>query len=330
MTDNASDQNIDVLQGWIERQTLKSAPTPNYDPIENLVPLGIIGHKILQDDTIAGGKLNETLRALISNPNVTRNELTEQIFSGNAGYALQILWPLISLFSGQMPRRVASSTATSYVGWLDRIRRVVLRDLQEKDAKAVTSVIEAVSNSYTEVASTTTHASSEAMQKVEGASGRVDTDQPGIYVFTTPTYLAYPPLGWDIEDLSRQDFRYLKTGSTTVDVTGRVQSEIGRQTGLPEPYLILANFQGPDSSFDYAEAEQRIHRLLAAARHGPEKDGTRRSTARGAGTEWFITRLPFIIAVADAVGLHLVTSDDLKMSVNEMFEDCELPDWVIP
>lgn len=295
MTDDPSDQTIDVLQGWIERQTLKSAPTPSYNPVMHLAALGVIGSKLLADNSIAGGKMSATLRAIINDPKVTRNELTEQIFSGNAGYTLQIVWPLVSIFSGQMPRKVASSTATSYIGWLDRIRRVVLRDLTDKDASAVTSVIEAVSDSYAQAASTTTHASSEAMQEVEGASGRVDTNQPGIYVFTTPTYLAYPPFGWDTEDLSRQDFRFLKTGSSTVDVTGRVQTEIRRQTGLPEPYIILAKFQGPDSAFDYAAAERQIHKLLAAARHGPEEDGSRRSAARGAGTEWFITRLPFVM-----------------------------------
>lgn len=330
MTDDPSDQTIDVLQGWIERQTLKSTPMPSYNPVMHLVALGVIGSKLLADNSIAGGKMSATLRAIIKDPKVTRNELTEQIFSGNAGYTLQIVWPLVSIFSGQMPRKVASSTATSYIGWLDRIRRVVLRDLTDKDASAVTSVIEAVSDSYAQAASTTTHASSEAMQEVEGASGRVDTNQPGIYVFTTPTYLAYPPFGWDTEDLSRQDFRFLKTGSSAVDVTGRVQTEIRRQTGLPEPYIILAKFQGPDSAFDYAAAERQIHKLLAAARHGPEEDGSRRSAARGAGTEWFITRLPFVMTVAEAVGLHLAVSDDLKRSVNDMFEDCELPDWVIP
>jgi len=109
----------------------------------------------------------------------------------------------------------------------------------------------------------------------------------------------------------------------------RPTSPIRRQTGLPDPYIILAKFQGSSSGFDYADAERKIHRLLAAARHGPEADGTRRSSATGAGTEWFITRLPFIVMLADSLNLTLCMSDDLKSGVNEMLEACELPDWEI-
>jgi len=330
MTDYVLNQPFDVLPGWIERQTLKSTSTPGYEPAEHRDALAVIGARLLADDTIAGGKMSASLGAILSNPAMTRSDLTEEVFNGNAGYTQQILWPLVSLFAGRMPRRVASSTANGYLGWLDRIHRLVLRDLSGDQAQGVASVIEAVSDAYSQAAGITGSGIAESARGVEGASSRVDTNQPGIYVFTTPTYLAYPPFGWDTEDLSRQDFRYLKTGSTTVDVNGRVQTEIRRQTGLPEPYIILARFQGPNADFDYVGAERKIHKALAEARHGPEEDGSRRSAARGAGTEWFITRLPFIMTLAETVGLQLVMSDDLKTSVNEMLDDCELPDWVLP
>ena len=319
----------DLFPDWIGRQTLKATLTPGFVPAEHRDALRIISERLLTDETIAGGKVSSTLRAISRNPSLTRSDLTEEVFNGNAGYTLQILWPLVSIFAGLMPRKIASSTATSYLSWLDRIRRVVLRDLPRELGQAVTAVLEAVSDCYAQAAGSPSGEGAEAARGVAGASSRVDTNEPGIYVFTTPTYLAYPPLGWDADDLSRQDFRYLKTGSSTVDVHGRIQTEIRRQTGLPEPYIILAKFQGSSSGFDYADAERKIHRLLAAARHGPEADGTRRSSATGAGTEWFITRLPFIVMLADSLNLTLSMSDDLKSGVNEMLEACELPDWEI-
>lgn len=319
----------EVFPGWIERQTLKATVTPGFVPDEHRDALAIISARLVADEAIAGGKLSSTLRAISSNPALTRRDLTEEVFNGNAGYTQQILWPLVSIFAGKMPRKVASSTATGYLGWLDRIRRVVLRDLPSEQAQGVAAVIEAVSDCYAQAAGVPSGEDAEAARGVEGASSRVDTNEPGIYVFTTPTYLAYPPFGWDADDLSRQDFRYLKTGSSTVDMHGRIQTEIRRQTGLPEPYIILAKFQGSTPGFDYADAERKIHRLLAAARHGPEEDGTRRSSTKGAGTEWFITRLPFIVMLAESLGLSLSMSEDLKSGVNEMLDACELPDWEI-
>ena len=80
---------------------------------------------------------------------------------------------------------------------------------------------------------------------------------------------------------------------------------------------------------DYPAVERQIHLLLNAARHGPEEDGTRRTSSRGAGTEWFITRLPFVIAIAESVGLRLSMTDEHKVSVNEVLEECELEDWML-
>ena len=110
-------------------------------------------------------------------------------------------------------------------------------------------------------------------------------------------------------------------------MAGRIQSEIRRQTGLPEPYVILARFTTSDQGADYLALERAIHRILGEARHGPEDDGTRRASGRGAGTEWFITRLPLVSAIADSLGLSLVISEELKTSLNQMFDECDLPDW---
>jgi len=314
---------------WLESQTLKSITTPGYIPAAHTSALQIIGDKLAEDRTIASGKLSKALRAVTADPTITRAQVTESVFNGNAGYALQILWPLASLFAGKMPNRVASTTARGYLGWLDRINRVVIKGLGQEQADAVSVVLDAVGDAYLQSAGSGSAGGTEIVRGAEDVTSRVNTNEPGIYVFTTPTYLAYPPFGWNTEDVARQDFRYLKTGSTSLDVTGRIQSEIRRQTGLPEPYLIVAKFQSYQAGVDYAAMERLIHRVIGEARHGPEEDGTRRSSSRGAGTEWFVTRLPFVIAIAESLDLHLTMSQDLKSEINAVLEECELPDWIL-
>ena len=318
-----------VIPVWIQSQTLKSVPIPGYDPVNHSEALSVLGERLLEDTSIAAGKLSTTLHCLQAEPTMPRSELTERVFNVNSGYTLQILWPLVAIFAGRIPQRVSASTARGYVRWVNRIGRVVLPGLDASQALAVEQVLDAVSDAFTQAGGTASSETAELARGAESASERVGTSEPGIYVFTTPTYLAYPPFGWNTDDLSRQDFRYLKTGSTTVDVQGRIQGEIRRQTGLPEPYLILAKFTGAHEGMDYPAIERQIHVILNAARHGPEEDGTRRAASRGAGTEWFITRLPFVVAVAQSLGLLLSMPDDLKATVNDVLEDCELPDWVL-
>lgn len=332
MTIGQDAQDVDtrvVISEWIQQQTLKRVPTPGYEPHEHAQALSIIGRKLLDDESIAGGKLNATLRLLIADPSISRSGLTDEVFNGNSGYTMQIVWPLVSLFAGQMPTRTSTSTAASYSGWLNSIRKVSLRGLNEQQGEVVSLVIEQVIDIYASSVGVAGTLEAVVARDAEFASSKVDTDEPGIYVFTTLTYLANPPFGWKPDDRARQDFRYLKTGSTTVDVSGRIQTEIRRQTGLPEPYVILAKFQGQEAQCDYAAKEKLIHRLLGEARHGPEEDGTRRASSRGAGTEWFITRLPFLMAVAESVGLVLIVTDEFKETVNNTLEECELPDWML-
>lgn len=328
-TDAAGGVLASVVPDWIARQTLKSVPIAGYDPRQHAEALTAIAQQLIEDDSIAAGKLSEALKCLIADPDVSRRDLTDAVFNGNSGYTLQILWPIVAIFAGRMPRKVSTTTAQSYVGWVERIRRVIDRDLDPKQRPGIEQVLDVVSDAFASAAGVSTMSTAEVAREAEDASDRVSTNEPGIYVFTTPTYLAYPPLGWNTEDPARQDFRYLKTGSTTVDVHGRIQSEIRRQTGLPEPYLILARFVGVGDNVDYVALERQIHRALNAARHGPEEDGTRRSSSRGAGTEWFITRLPLIIAVAEMLDLVLSIPEELRATNNATFEECELPDWVL-
>jgi hypothetical protein len=263
---------------------------------------------------------------ITTDPTTSHTQIAEEIFNGNSGYSLQVLWPLAAVFAGKMPRRISASTAKSYIGWLDRMRRIVLRDLDSGQSQGVEMALDEVSDAFLQAAGRATGIGDAATSDAEAASVQVDTSQPGIYVFTTPTYLAYPPFNFP-DDLSRQDFRYLKVGGTNVDVDGRVHGEIGRQTGLPEPYIIVAKFIGAEPDVDYRLKERRMHRTLEQARHGPTEDGTRRSRSRGAGTEWFVTRLPLVIEVAELLDLHLSLDPEFRETMNARFQDCDLPDW---
>jgi hypothetical protein len=205
----------------------------------------------------------------------------------------------------------------------------VMRGVPFASLDAVSAVLDAVNDAYMSAVAAVPASDGDAVRLVEGASERVDTGEPGIYVYTTPTYLAHPPFGWNGEDMARQDFRFLHVGSTTVDGDGRLVSELSRQSGLPEPFIVLAVLQGAEPVTDYLAKVEQIHRLLSEARHGPETDGTQRAEDQGAGAGWFITRLPFILAIAEAIGLELVMSDDLKAGVNEMLSTCQLTDWAL-
>lgn len=305
-----------ALQLWIDVQTLKPVPTPGYDPAEHGPALEILGQQLIADRTLASGRLSDALTALMADPRMGTAELSSSVFGGNAGYTLHVMWPLASIFAGRMPRKVAGSTGKSYVGWVDRIRRVVMRDLPLASVDDVAAVLDAVSDAYAGAILPAATAEVDSGRLVEEVVERGGADEPGIYVFTTPTYLAHPPFGWSVDDPARHDFRYLSIGS-----------EIGPPSGLPEPYIVLAVLRAPGPDVDYRAAAGSIHRILSEARHGPERDGTQRPGDQGAG--WFITRLPVIVAIAELAGLVLDMPDDQRAGVNDMLAACQLADWTL-
>lgn len=312
-----------AVQVWMSVQTLKAVATPGYDPVDHGPALDLIGDRLLEDRTLASGKVSDALAALMANPQMGTADLAATAFGGSAGYTLHIMWPLASIFTGRMPRRVAGSTGKSYVGWIDRIRRTVMRGLPVTSMEAVSAVLDAVNDAYTSSVVASPAPEADTGRLVEVATEAVTTDEPGIYVATTPTYLAHPPFGWNTEDAARLDFRFLHMGSTTVDADGRVVSALSRFAGLPEPVLVLAMLRSSASDPDYPATERLLHRLLSEARHGPEKDGTQRPGGEG----WFITRLPFVLALAEVLGLEQSMPEELKAGVNEVLAACQLPDW---
>ena len=114
----------------------------------------------------------------------------------------------------------------------------------------------------------------------------------GIYVYTLPHYLAHPVS--PAEDDSLSDRTLFKVGKSDSDVIRRF-NEQQRITALPEKPLLVRIYTGVE---DKGNVEVRFHALLSAADH-------RRNQGRAAGTEWFLTSLRFLDAIAEDMGLTL-------------------------
>ena len=130
---------------------------------------------------------------------------------------------------------------------------------------------------------------------------RTDDRGPGIYVYTLPHYHDNPvkPVKGEEKENGASDRTYYKIGRTEVDARGRVQSakrEAGL-TGLPETPLMLKRYKAPDGA-DLIDIEKKIHRLLEDADHLRNKGATK-------GTEWFLTHLKFLDAIAAILGLEV-------------------------
>lgn len=116
-------------------------------------------------------------------------------------------------------------------------------------------------------------------QKIESA-GIV-----GIYVYTLPHYFNHPIE--ESEDDALSDRTLMKVGKSDSDVIRRFRQQ-ERNTSLPEDPRLLRVYTGTE---DKGDVEKRIHTLLSAADH-------RRNRGRAAGSEWFLTNLKFLDAIA--------------------------------
>lgn len=112
----------------------------------------------------------------------------------------------------------------------------------------------------------------------------------GIYVYTLPHYYAQPMER--SEDALLADKTLMKVGKSDSDVIRRFRQQ-ERNTALPEDPLLLRIYTSVEGKGD---VERRFHLLLSAADH-------RRNKSRVAGTEWFLTSLKFLDALAADMGL---------------------------
>ena len=119
----------------------------------------------------------------------------------------------------------------------------------------------------------------------------------GIYVYTLPHYRKHPVEPALDESLAHRTL--MKVGMSDSDVIRRFRHQ-ERNTSLPEDPELLRIYTG---TTDMLPLEQRMHRLLRAADH-------RQNTGRASGTEWFLTSLKFLDAIAADMGLTTFLSID--------------------
>ena len=112
----------------------------------------------------------------------------------------------------------------------------------------------------------------------------------GIYVYTLPHYYNQPLQ--PSEDDILADRTLMKVGKSDADVIRRFRQQ-ERNTALPEDPLLLRIYTSVEGKGD---VERRFHLLLSAADH-------RRNKSRVAGSEWFLTSLKFLDALAADMGL---------------------------
>jgi hypothetical protein len=130
------------------------------------------------------------------------------------------------------------------------------------------------------------------------ATAEVEAVSPsGIYVYALPHYLRYP---YDPES----GRTLLKVGHSERDVIQRFRAQ-KRTTALPEEPILLRVYE--TNGQPTAEVERQIHTILEAADHA-------RSTARTAGTEWFLTSLRLLDALATALNLKTRVVNDPDFS----------------
>jgi hypothetical protein len=120
---------------------------------------------------------------------------------------------------------------------------------------------------------------------------------PGIYVYTLPHYWRYP---YD-EDSGRT---LLKVGRSDRSVIQRFRDQT-RTTALPEDPVLLRIYVTVGE--EAVRWERQFHDLLTAADHD-------RSTARTGGTEWFLTSLKFLDALAGHSDCRFAPCSTQKLS----------------
>jgi hypothetical protein len=126
----------------------------------------------------------------------------------------------------------------------------------------------------------------------------------GIYVYTLPHYRKHPVEPAPSGDSA--DRTLMKVGMSDSDVVQRFNRQ-QRNTALPEDPDLLRIYVGDG---DMLQVEQRFHRLLRAADH-------RQNSGRQSGTEWFLTSLKFLDAIAIDLGMSVLYAVDDAISDEE-------------
>lgn len=250
------------------RQELEQILTNNDGKLGVVASLWIERPRSNRELAEAGGGANQ---GAVANTRATVQAVLDGIIPTGPSVALQARSAVGSLI--KQNRHHASPAALQYLSELrDRLEE------RETNAEAVE-----VENEELEKA---TKVLEEAMEK-----------QPGVYVYTTPTYFR------SIKKTD-PDRSWFKVGKTDRAAGVRIGEQM-RATGLPEDPYIARVYRHPDLT--PKELEDEFHTLLDAAGHG-------RSDSKHSGKEWFTTNLEFLDAIATALNCNISQSllDDGK------------------
>jgi T5orf172 domain len=236
--------------------------------------------------TTNDGKLGVVARLWIERPRSNR-ELAEAGGGANQGAAANTRATVQAVLEGIIPTGPSVALqARSAVSSLIK---------QNLGASAETLQYLADLRNRLEDRATNAEAVEEENEKLEKATKVLEEvleKQPGVYVYTTPTYFR------SIKKTD-PDRSWFKVGKTDRAAGVRIGEQM-RATGLPEDPYIARVYRHP--SLTPKELEDEFHRLLDAAGHG-------RSHAKLSGKEWFTTNLEFLDAIASALTCEIAQSE---------------------
>ena len=237
------------------RQELEQILTSNDGKLGVVASLWIERPRSNRELAEAGGGANQGAAA---NTRATVQAVLEGLIPAGPSVALQARSAVSSLI--KQNRHHASPAALQYLS--------ELRDrLEERETNTVAVEVE-----------------NEELENVTKVLEEVLEKQPGVYVYTTPTYFR------SIKKTD-PDRSWFKVGKTDRAAGVRIGEQM-RATGLPEDPYIARVYRHSDLT--PKELEDEFHRLLDAAGHG-------RSDAKHSGKEWFTTNLEFLDAIATAL-----------------------------
>jgi len=221
-------------------------------------------------------------------------ETPDQIRIARNTQATSFVWSYLrtarALIDGDLP--TAPSVA---LGVLRTFRRILKEQDLSPDARRV---LEERSAQLEAVATNPDARVAEDKEAVKATAQAEEHAVPGVYVYALPHYLRYP---YD-EESGRT---LLKVGRADRSVIRRFREQV-RTTALPEEPILLRVY--PCTEGESTELERTFHGLLEAADHD-------RSTARTAGTEWFLTSVKFLDAIAGVLKLPVREVTDLADAI---------------
>lgn len=250
----------------------------------NLTPNQVLADKVRtevsralrNDDSVIG----EVFRLL--EKGLSDNEIGDYFETSTKNFVWNARRNIRAMLDGDLP--TAPTVARGCAGAI----RGLLRRQKDIFSGDVLAELEHRINQLNETSEDSAESEAEIERVRSGAS--VHANVVGIYVYTLPHYFKNPVEPAADDALS--DRTLFKIGKSDADVIKRFNSQL-RNTSLPEDPWLVRIYTGTEGKGD---VEKRFHKLVGAADH-------RRSRGKVAGTEWFLTSLKFLDALASDMNL---------------------------